>query len=333
MDDRTMVDINSIKPDPYQPRKIFDKGHITGLAQSLLQEGMINAIEVDENMMIVTGECRWKAAQKNKWSEVPITVKHGQISPYERLRHQIAENVHQSGSTYATMMNPIDVARGYARIAIIKALNKMATRPGQVPPPDLLKVEMEITRLPDNRVDDKYHTTMKIVMTGAGKGGGAIESVIKEMANELGIDDSTIYEHIALLSQPKFVQEALHKGDVPRTYIREADKAPTGVRIDIKKKIVAGDYLSRDEVSQDVELSKKIPYLARIELEREKSKQSSGANRILISVAKLALSLGKLPYDQVDIREKELVRRQLYWIKARIDQYLSTIPELKEVNV
>jgi len=330
MDDRTTVDINKVKPDKYQPRKAFDKAHIDGLAMSLMQEGMINAIEVDENMMIITGECRWRAAKQNKWSEVPIAIKHTKLSPYERLRHQMAENVHQSGSTYATMMNPIDVARGYARIAIIKALQRTASQPGQLAPD--WGIEAEITKMPDKDVDDKYHATMKIVMTGGGKGGGAIDSVINEMANELGINRATIYEHVALLSQPKFVQEAIHKGEVPRTYIREADKASEGVSNDIKRKIIAGDYQSRDEIAQDVQLSKTIPDLAKIELEREKSKQSSGANRILISVAKLALSLGKLPYDQVDIREKELVKKQLMWIKARIDQYLSTIPELKEIN-
>src|SRR3990167_8330167 len=50
------VPIDSIRPDPDQPRKIFDQAHIEGLAKSLEIEGMINPIEIDENGMINTGK-------------------------------------------------------------------------------------------------------------------------------------------------------------------------------------------------------------------------------------------------------------------------------------
>lgn len=111
-----MVSIDSIRPDPNQPRKVFDKGHIQGLSRSLEMEGMINPIEIDGNGMIITGECRWRAAVILGWTEVPITQNPHSFNEYERLRHQMAENIHQSGSSYDTMMNPLDTAHGYENL-------------------------------------------------------------------------------------------------------------------------------------------------------------------------------------------------------------------------
>ncbi len=55
------VEVNKIKPDKNQPRKTFDEEKLQFLAESILGNGLMKPIEVDENYIITDGERRWRA--------------------------------------------------------------------------------------------------------------------------------------------------------------------------------------------------------------------------------------------------------------------------------
>lgn len=275
--------IDALKPDKNQPRKIFNDEHIKGLAQSLAVEGMINPVECDESGTIITGECRWRAAKLLGWKEIPVIVSHLKYNEYERLRHQMAENVHQSGSSYDTLMNPVDTARGYAR---------------------LLKLKTGKDYLPGQTSRE------------------TIYGWVKELSEEIGVSYDTIYEHLKLLEEPSYVIEDITKGR-PRTYYRAIEGLPEETKDKIKRKVARGDYKSREEITQDVRIIKKIPDATEGELARQKAKESAITNRILNKVAQLALALEELPLAEIDIREKGIVEKQLRWLKEKIDGYLS----------
>ena len=67
---RKMVSVDSIRPDPDQPRKEFDEAVLEEMKISILKSGIINDIEIDENSVIVTGEQRWRAAKMAGLKEV-----------------------------------------------------------------------------------------------------------------------------------------------------------------------------------------------------------------------------------------------------------------------
>jgi hypothetical protein len=89
------IPVDSIKPDPSQPRKEFSEKFLTQLATSIKSEGVINAIEVDEEMTIITGEQRWRAAKIAGLTEVPIKVVHS-LTPDARFIRQVQENIHNN---------------------------------------------------------------------------------------------------------------------------------------------------------------------------------------------------------------------------------------------
>jgi ParB family chromosome partitioning protein len=260
--------ITAIKPDLNQPRKIFDEKHIRGLARSIKQEGIINPIEIDETGMIITGECRYRSAVLLGWEKVPVNVNRGKLSEYERLRRQMAENIHQSGDR-STVMNPMDMAKGFEKLLKLQGRNKD----------------------------------------------------IKELAKEIGIRRDTIGEYLEILEEPVFIQKAIYAG-LPRTYIREANFAPEGLREGLKKKMAEGNIANREEVRREIQLARKIPALARINLERQEAKESMEVNKILNMVASLALALQDKPLENINMREKEIVIRQLGWIHEKIEEYL-----------
>ena len=91
----TEVPVNSLKPDPKQPRKTFPKEEIENIAQTIKAQGTINAIEIDEKNIIITGEIRWRGAQKAGVKTIPIRrIKN--ITPEARLERQLIENLHHT---------------------------------------------------------------------------------------------------------------------------------------------------------------------------------------------------------------------------------------------
>lgn len=71
--------VTDIKPNPNQPRKIFDETRHQELVQSVKQDGVLQPIVVrplDKGFQIVVGERRYRAAVAAKLKTIPVLVKH-----------------------------------------------------------------------------------------------------------------------------------------------------------------------------------------------------------------------------------------------------------------
>ena|SRR3990167_8468357 len=282
------IEVSKIQPDLDQPRKQFIDKNIDSLAESLKTEGLINPIEVDESGKIITGELRYRAAKKLGWTTIPVTLRKKKLSPYERLRRQMAENLHQSGSKGdGQTMNPIDTAKGWARLYELRT-GKTYT-PGE-------QVIRDITT------------------------GQWLKGPFQEIAEEVGINKVTVWEYLKLLNEPKYVIEDLLKGR-QRTHYREAERAPEEFREQIKEKIAAGDFRNRKEIEQTVAIIKKEPNLAEITLNRKFVKENEKVNKILNYSIGLALALKDTPLANIK-REKTIVINQLKFVLNSIQEYL-----------
>jgi len=112
------VPIKALKPDPNQPRTEWDVKetveHIERLIKSFDTHDIIEPIEVDENNMIVLGECRWRAAKQAGLKKIPVRRITGlsQKVRFERqlvdgeLRHEL--NDEERAWTYATAIANIN---------------------------------------------------------------------------------------------------------------------------------------------------------------------------------------------------------------------------------
>ncbi len=86
--------VDKIKRDPTQPRQVIDKNRVQEIAASMLTEGVINPIEVDEKLVIVTGEMRWRAAKAAGLATIPAKII--KIRPQKRFLRQVIENIHHN---------------------------------------------------------------------------------------------------------------------------------------------------------------------------------------------------------------------------------------------
>ncbi len=103
------VPINSVVPNPDQPRKTFDDEELDELAASIAQNGVLQPIVVrqkDGAYQIVAGERRYQASKRAGLETVPVVAR--DVSDHEVLQLALIENLQRSD------LNPLEAAQGYA---------------------------------------------------------------------------------------------------------------------------------------------------------------------------------------------------------------------------
>lgn len=103
--------IESIEPNPYQPREDFAASELEEMVSSIREKGVITPLLVsrtESGYQLIAGERRWRAAQKASLSRVPVVVR--EASPTESLELALIENIHRKD------LNPIEEALAYKRL-------------------------------------------------------------------------------------------------------------------------------------------------------------------------------------------------------------------------
>lgn len=101
------LDVDSIHPNPYQPRKAFQKNALQQLADSMKEDGIIQPVVVfkrDGKYYLVVGERRWRAAQLLRWEKIPALVK--EFSDNDVMAKALIENIQREA------LNAIELAEG-----------------------------------------------------------------------------------------------------------------------------------------------------------------------------------------------------------------------------
>ena len=101
--------IESLFPNPYQPRRVFDETALSELADSIKEMGVIQPLIVRRtpsgDHQIVAGERRWKAAMMAGFSTIQVIVR--DLSDAESLEMALIENLQRED------LNPLDTAEAY----------------------------------------------------------------------------------------------------------------------------------------------------------------------------------------------------------------------------
>tara|TARA_R110002124_G_scaffold100168_5_gene246820 strand:- start:74751 stop:75644 length:894 start_codon:yes stop_codon:yes gene_type:complete len=106
-----LVPIESVVPNPDQPRRSFTEEQLQELARSIAEKGIIQPMIVrakGEQYEIVAGERRWRAAQMAKLHEVPVLLR--DYDDTEVLEVAIIENIQRAD------LNPVEEAAGYRQL-------------------------------------------------------------------------------------------------------------------------------------------------------------------------------------------------------------------------
>jgi ParB family chromosome partitioning protein len=103
--------IDSINPNPVQPRSVFLSDRLEELAASIRANGIIQPLIVrrhGEGYQIIAGERRWRAAKLAGLTEVPVVVQ--DVADPRMLELALIENIQRED------LNPIELAHAYERL-------------------------------------------------------------------------------------------------------------------------------------------------------------------------------------------------------------------------
>ena len=117
------IEVDKIKPNPFQPRKEFDPVQLKSLADSIKQYGVLQALVVTRKEItkedgglaveyeLIAGERRLRASKLAGLQQVPVLIKTGEDSDLMKLELAIIENIQRED------LNPVDRARAFIQLA------------------------------------------------------------------------------------------------------------------------------------------------------------------------------------------------------------------------
>jgi ParB-like chromosome segregation protein Spo0J len=176
--DVRMIEIDKIRPNPFQPRESFPKEEIQELANTIKSVGLLQPISVrmkGNTYQIISGERRWRAAQFAGLKVIPAIVK--DVSDSEMMVESLIENVHRKD------LEPLEKARGLAEVYRLNGF-------------DPLKVASKLDTI-DHKIRGEGHYKPGMPLNSE-------EEKIKSIADMVGLSYRTQYE---LLTQLKLTPE------------------------------------------------------------------------------------------------------------------------------
>lgn len=113
------LDVKTLRPNPYQPRKYFDETKITELALSIKEHGVFQPIIVKKDIkgyIIIAGERRFRAALKAQLSTIPAIVR--EFNDHLMMEYALIENLQREDLTaieeaeaYKMLMQKLDLTQ------------------------------------------------------------------------------------------------------------------------------------------------------------------------------------------------------------------------------
>jgi len=176
------ISIDQIVPNPFQPRKHFSGDDIDELARSIKINGIIEPLIVRRKegiFQMISGERRWRAAQKAGLRDVPVIVK--DVSDKECLGLALIENLQRRD------LNPLEEAEGYQ--SLIDNFELTQEQVAEKVSKDRATVanKLRLLKLPDrvkealrSGVVTEGHARALLTIEGASKIVSALELIIKK---------------------------------------------------------------------------------------------------------------------------------------------------------
>ncbi len=225
------VSLESLEPNPYQPRTAMEPEALAELARSIRESGMVQPILVrphGRGYQIIAGERRWRAARQAGLERVPVTVR--DVPDDQLLELALVENIQRAE------LSPVEEAQAYHRLQEEFSLTQeqVAAKVGKdrstvANTLRLLRLPAEIRALMDSRQLDAGHARALLALDD----NEARLELAREAARR-GLSVREVERRVALLRAP--ARSAPARRDANTRAAEEKLRAALGTRVQISRR-------------------------------------------------------------------------------------------------
>ena len=241
------MEINTIRPNPYQPRTEFDPKDIESLSESLKKDGLLQPVVVRPAgagfYQLVAGERRWRAAKLAGLARIPVVVR--QVEDKKMLELALVENIQRRD------LNPMEKARAFKQLMTLNSWTQDQTA-------DALGMGRptvaNFLRLLDLQLEVQEAVSRGTITMGHAKALGAIP----QRANQLQLLKQIVQDDLSVRSLEKLVGPKAGGGSSKpakksEPYLKEFEQKlmdKLGVRVQIQPDSIVISYSSKEELTR-----------------------------------------------------------------------------------
>ena len=245
----TYVDIDEIRPNENQPRRVFDEDKLNELAASIKEHGIIQPIVLrkeGDGYVIVAGERRYRAARKAGLKKVPSVIR--ELTEDQNLLIAIIENMQRED------LNPIEEAEGLNRMIDVYGLTQDAVSKSVGKSRPYITNSLRLLKLPEEVRD---MTERGFITAGHARAIAGIDDEERQIAIAKKASD----EGLSVREVERLANQTGTK-----TRRKPAEKSPDLVRVEaeLKEKLGTKVNISRSPKRGKIE----IEYYSKEELDR-----------------------------------------------------------------
>lgn len=103
------IALTDIRPNPYQPRLVFEEGALEDLVRSIKEKGVLSPVMVRSaagGFELISGERRWRASREAGKTTIPAIIREN-LSDTEMLELALIENIQRED------LNAVETAKSY----------------------------------------------------------------------------------------------------------------------------------------------------------------------------------------------------------------------------
>ncbi|MCP4664737.1 MAG: ParB/RepB/Spo0J family partition protein, partial [Deltaproteobacteria bacterium] len=225
--------IETIEPNPYQPRQDFSPSELEDMVRSVREKGIITPLLVtraEKGYQLIAGERRWRAAQKAGLRRVPVVVR--ESTPTESLELALIENIHRKD------LNPIEEAHAYKRLleemgatqdSLAKRLGKDRSSIA-----NLLRLLNLPVSIQKDVIDGRLHMGHARVLAGIKN--HEKQKALRDMAIKKGLSVRQLETLARKGSAPSRSPNSGSEGDYYVQSLADTLKRSLGTKVDIKRR-------------------------------------------------------------------------------------------------
>jgi len=240
------MEINTIRPNPYQPRTEFDSKEIESLSESLKKDGLLQPVVVRPAgagfYQLVAGERRWRAAKLAGLGRIPVVVR--QVDDKKMLELALVENIQRRD------LNPMEKARAFKQLMTLNSWTQDQTadslgmaRPSVANFIRLLELQLEV-----QEAVSRGAITMGHARALAG---------VTQRANQISLLKQIVEQDLSVRALEKMIGPksggSSKSAKKPEPYLKEFEQKlmdKLGVRVQIQPDSIVISYASKEELTR-----------------------------------------------------------------------------------